>query len=65
MTRYASITLAVVLCGSALSASVRAQDLGDIDPPLVASATPIADAIPREAAGLAADPQEARPVAIE
>jgi hypothetical protein len=48
------------------ASSVRAEDVIVINEPLVAaSATPLADALAREAATLAADPQEARPVAIE
>jgi hypothetical protein len=55
-----------LLCGLALPDPVRAQDIVDLDTPLVASTTPIADASTIEAANLAAaDPQEARPVAIE
>lgn len=66
MTRHACITLVLMLCGLALSDPVRAQDIVDLDTPCVASTTPIADAIAIEAANLAAaDPQEARPVAVE
>jgi hypothetical protein len=55
-----------MLCGLALSGPVHAQDVVDTGTPLVASSTPIADAIAIEAANLAAaDPQQARPVAIE
>ncbi len=65
MTRRSLIAAATcaVLAVPGLS---RAQDVIQINEPLVAaSATPIADTLADEAAKLSADPQEARPVAIE
>src|SRR5436190_6934000 len=65
MFRYAVAFSAAFALMSAAS-SVRADDVVVINEPLVtASATPLADALAREAATLAADPQDTRPVAIE
>ena len=64
MSRLA-LTAAMFLALASFTGRAAAQDVIDIDAPLlVASATPMADAIAAEAAKLAADPQGARPVAI-
>ena len=63
--RTVIIGLALVAFAS-LSEGALAQDIIEIDAPLVvASATPLADGIAAEGAKLAADLQDARPVAIE
>jgi hypothetical protein len=64
MTRPTFLALAA-LCGFAFADVALAQDTDDTSVPVVATATPIADAVPVEAARLAADPQDTRPVAIE
>ena len=65
MIRVAVIP-AVVLAVLASTGIARAQDVVEINEPLiVASASPISDALAVEAGKLAADPQDARPVAIE
>jgi len=66
MTRRAITTATLLFALASLSGRALAQDVIDIDQPLVAtSATPIADTLAAEAAKLAADSQGARPVAIE
>lgn len=66
MTRAALTATALSVALIAFPRASRADDVVVIDAPLVAaSATPIADALAVEAARLAADPQDARPVAIE
>jgi hypothetical protein len=66
MIRLATIAAALLITLSAFSGPARAQDVIEINEPLlVASATPIADAAAVEAAKLAADPQGPRPVAIQ
>jgi hypothetical protein len=67
MTRVAITATALLAALAAFSGRARAQDIVNINAPLgVASATPIADSIgDAVAATLAADPQDARPVAIE
>jgi len=60
------LTTAALMLGMATARSTAAQDVIVINEPLVvASATPIADALAAEAATLATSPQDARPVAIE
>jgi len=61
--RLHCLSFAIVLIIAAGSSSAAGQDAADISSP--ASGTPIADAIPLEAARLAGAPQDARPVAIE
>ena len=64
MSRLA-LTAAALFFLASFSGRAGAQDVIEIDAPLLAaSATPIADAITAEGAILAADPQDARPVAI-
>jgi len=66
MTRRAITTATLLFALASLSGRALAQDVIDIDQPLVAtSATPIADTLAVEAATLAADSQGPRPVAIE
>ena len=66
MTRLAMTATAALFAALAHTGSARAQDIIEINEPLVAvSATPIADALAVATATLAAAPQEARPVAIE
>ena len=66
MTRAAITATALSVALIALPRTAHAEDVVVIDAPLVAaSATPMADALAVEAARLAADPQGARPVAIE
>jgi hypothetical protein len=66
MTRVALIAAALFVLLVSFPGRLRAQDVIEINEPLVvASATPIADAVAVEAAKLAADPQGPRPVAIE
>jgi len=61
-----SNALAVAMLFALMPSYVFAQDAIQRDEPLtIASATPIADAVAAEAAKLAADPQDARPVAID
>jgi hypothetical protein len=65
MTRLATIATSLLML-SAFSGPARAQDVVEIDEPLlVASATPLADAAAAEAAKLADDSQGQRPVAIQ
>ena len=66
MRRFVLITAALCLGLVCSTGRALAQDIIEVDAPLVAaSATPLADAIALEGARLAADPQGARPVAIE
>src|SRR5947209_8031151 len=66
MTRPAITAIAMLFAAFAVTGSARAQNVIEINEPLVAaSSTPIADAVAFEGATLAAAPQEARPVAIE
>jgi hypothetical protein len=66
MTRVALTAAALFVLLVSFPGRSRAQDVIEINEPLVvASATPIADAVAVEAAKLAADPQGPRPVAIE
>ena len=63
MTRFAAVLLVFV---AASTATARAQEIVEINEPLIAaSASPIAEALAVEAGKLAADPQDTRPVAIE
>jgi hypothetical protein len=65
MIRFAVVP-AVLLIVVPSAAVARAQAVVEINEPLViASASPISDALAVEAARLAADPQDTRPVAIE
>ncbi len=67
MTHGRRITLGVgALLFVFSAAAARAQDVIEIDEPLtLASPTPIADTLSTEAARIAADSQDTRPVAIE
>ena len=65
MIRVAVIPAAVLVV-VASAGMARGQNVVEINEPLiVASASPISDALAVEAGKLAADPQDARPVAIE
>lgn len=65
MSRFALTATALFFAFTSFTGRAAAQDVIEIDAPLVmASATPIADALEVEAAKLAADPQGGRPVAI-
>ena len=63
MTPFTRLVALMLLALAPMRA--RAQDVIQIDELTVSSATPIADSLAAEAARLAADPQGARPVAIE
>jgi len=66
MTRATLTAFVLFVALSAFPGHVQAQDVIEINEPLVvASATPVADAVALEAAKLAADPQDTRPVAVE
>jgi len=66
MTRFAAVSAVLLIVLAAPAGSARAQDVVEINEPLlVSSASPIRDALAVEAATLADDPQDTRPVAIE
>jgi hypothetical protein len=66
MIRVAAVRAVLLIFVAASAGIARAQDVVEINEPLIlASASPISDALAVEASKLAADPQDTRPVAIE